>query len=59
LNFWQVEAYEPNRLLRQQAEMTVPGRAWLAFEVTGVGERSTVRHAEIFDLVSLLGLAYW
>ena len=33
LDFWRVEAFEPNRLLRLQAEMKVPGRAWLQFEV--------------------------
>ena len=34
LDFWRVEAYEPNCLLRLHAEMKLPGRAWLQFEVT-------------------------
>jgi EAL domain-containing protein (putative c-di-GMP-specific phosphodiesterase class I) len=34
LDFWRVEAYEPGRRLRLRAEMKVPGRAWLEFEVT-------------------------
>lgn len=33
LDFWRVEAFEPGRLLRLKAEMKVPGRAWLQFEV--------------------------
>ena len=33
LDFWRVEAYEPGRRLRLAAEMRVPGRAWLEFEV--------------------------
>ena len=33
LDFWRVEAYEPGRRLRLAAEMKVPGRAWLEFEV--------------------------
>ena len=33
LDFWRVEAYEPDRLLRLAAEMKLPGRAWLEFEV--------------------------
>ena len=37
LDFWRVEAFEPNRLLRLHAEMRLPGRAWLQFEVTGDG----------------------
>ena len=33
VDFWRVEAFEPDRLLRLHAEMRVPGRAWLQFEV--------------------------
>ena len=31
LDFWRVEAVEPDRLLRLRAEMKVPGLAWLEF----------------------------
>ena len=31
VDFWRVEAVEPDRLLRRRAEMKVPGRAWLEF----------------------------
>ena len=34
VDFWRVEAFEPDRLLRLSAEMKVPGRAWLQFEVS-------------------------
>ena len=37
LDFWRVEAYEPGRRLRLAAEMKVPGRAWLEFEVVPEG----------------------
>jgi hypothetical protein len=33
VDFWRVEALEPNRLLRLRAEMKVPGRAWLECQV--------------------------
>ena len=33
LDFWRVESVEPGRSLRLRAEMKVPGRAWLVFEV--------------------------
>ncbi len=59
LDFWRVEDFQPDRLLRLQAEMKVPGRAWLEFEVTGHGQQSTVRQTAIFDPVGLFGLAYW
>lgn len=56
---WRVEALEPNRLLRLAAEMKVPGRAWLEFEVTEGDGKSTIRQTAIFDPVGLLGRAYW
>jgi hypothetical protein len=33
VDFWRVEEVEPDRLLRLCAEMKVPGRAWLEFEI--------------------------
>lgn len=59
LDFWRVEAYEPSRLLRLQAEMRLPGRAWLEFEVDGDGDGSTIRQTTIFHPNGLLGTAYW
>jgi len=32
LDFWRVESVEQGKLLRLQAEMKLPGRAWLQFE---------------------------
>jgi uncharacterized protein YbjT (DUF2867 family) len=59
LDFWRVEAYEPDHLLRLRAEMRVLGRAWLQFEVDGDEHRSTIRQTAIFDPVGVVGLAYW
>jgi uncharacterized protein YbjT (DUF2867 family) len=60
LDFWRVEAYEPNRLLRLQAEMKLPGRAWLEFEVQPREDgRAAIRQTALFDPVGLTGLAYW
>ncbi len=56
---WRVEAFEPNRRLRLAAEMKLPGRAWLEFEVTGDSSGSTIRQTATFDAVGLLGRAYW
>jgi len=42
-----------------QAEMKVPGRAWLEFEVRGDEQKSTIRQTALFDPVGLFGLAYW
>lgn len=59
LDFWRVEACEPPRRLRLQAEMKVPGRAWLEFEVEGGECQSTIRQTAIFDPVGLFGIIYW
>lgn len=59
LDFWRVELYEPPQRLRLQAEMKLPGRAWLEFEVIGDEQRSTIRQTAIFDPVGLWGLLYW
>lgn len=60
LDCWRVEALEPGRRLRLIAEMRLPGRAWLEFEVTGDnGNSSTLRQTAIFDPVGLAGRAYW
>jgi uncharacterized protein YbjT (DUF2867 family) len=59
VDFWRVEAVEPDRRLRLIAEMKLPGRAWLEFEVTGSEGGSTIRQTAIFDPVGLLGRAYW
>jgi uncharacterized protein YbjT (DUF2867 family) len=61
VDFWRVEAYEPDHLLRLVAEMKLPGRAWLEFRVDEDpdGGGSIVHQTAIFDPVGLLGLAYW
>lgn len=59
IDFWRVEAYIPNQLLRLRAEMKLPGRAWLQFEVKGNEKESTIRQTAIFDPVGLGGLLYW
>jgi uncharacterized protein YbjT (DUF2867 family) len=59
IDFWRVEKFEPNHLLRLIAEMKIPGRAWLEFEVSGDAYTSTIRQTAIFDPVGLFGRLYW
>jgi len=59
VDFWRVEVFEPKRFLRLTAEMKLPGRAWLEFEITGDESSSTIRQTAIFDPVGLFGLLYW
>lgn len=59
VDFWRVEAFEPDRRLRLVAEMQLPGRAWLEFEVEPDANGTTIRQTAVFDPVGLLGLLYW
>ena len=60
VDFWRVEAVEPNRLLRLRAEMKVPGRAWLEFKVEPIGGgTSRLSQTAFFAPRGLTGLLYW
>jgi hypothetical protein len=59
LDFWRVEAVEPGRLLRLRAEMRLPGRAWLQFEVEPAEGGATIRQTALFDPLGEVGRAYW
>ena len=59
VDFWRVETVDSGRRLRLAAEMKLPGRAWLEFEVTPTANGSLIRQTAIFDPVGLGGLAYW
>ena len=59
VDFWRVEEFSDGKKLRLAAEMKVPGRAWLEFEVVEAVEGSTIRQTAIFDPLGLWGLAYW
>lgn len=59
LDFWRVEAYEPDKRLRLFAEMKMPGRAWLEFEVKTSGDRVEIHQTAIFDPLGFFGQVYW
>ena len=59
LDFWRVEAYQPGRRLRLAAEMRVPGRAWLEFEVVPAAGGAVVHQTAMFEPAGLTGLLYW
>jgi hypothetical protein len=59
VDFWRVECVEAGRLLRLAAEMKLPGRLWLQFEVEPTAGEVLVRLTTVFDPAGSLGLAYW
>ena len=59
LDFWRVTAIAADRRLELRAEMRLPGRAWLEFEVVPEGSGSRIRQTAVFEPSGLAGLAYW
>jgi uncharacterized protein YbjT (DUF2867 family) len=59
VDFWRVERLDPGRRLLLAAEMKIPGRLWLQFEVEPDGDGSLVRQTTVFDPAGYVGLAYW
>ena len=59
VDFWRVEALEKPHLLRLRAEMKLPGRAWLQFEVQPDAEGSRVEQTAFFEPRGLPGYLYW
>jgi uncharacterized protein YbjT (DUF2867 family) len=60
VDFWRVVAFEADRRLTLCAEMKMPGRAWLQFDVVpGEGGTARIRQTALFDPRGVLGLLYW
>lgn len=60
LDFWRVEAIEPDSLLRLRAEMKVPGLAWLQFKTEKINQKNTrLVQTALFDPKGLPGFLYW
>ena len=59
VDFWRVEEYEANKRLRLFAEMNLPGRAWLEFEVKPVEMGTEIHQTAIFDPLGSSGQLYW
>jgi uncharacterized protein YbjT (DUF2867 family) len=60
LDFWRVEAIEPDHLLRLRAEMKVPGLAWLQFETESQASDGTALvQTAFFAPKGLFGQLYW
>jgi uncharacterized protein YbjT (DUF2867 family) len=61
VDFWRVEQIDAPRLLRLRAEMSLPGRAWLQFEVRPAddGNGCIVVQSIYFEPKGLWGTVYW
>ncbi len=60
LDFWRVEAVEPDRLIRLRAEMKVPGKAWLEFQsIPQPDGKTLLTQTAYFAPRGLAGFLYW
>jgi len=60
LDFWRVEAVEPERLMRLRAEMKLPGKAWLEFQSLSQSDGKTLlTQTAYFAPRGLGGFFYW
>ena len=60
VDFWRVEVIKPDHLLRLRAEMKVPGKAWLQFEVQSQDDNtSQLAQTAFFAPKGLGGFLYW
>jgi uncharacterized protein YbjT (DUF2867 family) len=59
LDFWRVEVIESPHLLRLRAEMKLPGRAWLQFEVLPDAGGAVVEQTALYEPRGILGYLYW
>ena len=60
LDFWRVEDLQEGRSVRLRAEMKLPGRAWLQYEVREDADGSShLEQTAAFIPKGLAGLVYW
>jgi hypothetical protein len=60
VDFWRVEAWDPDSLLRLRAEMRLPGNAWLQFEALADPDGGTMlRQTAFFEPRGIFGYLYW
>ncbi len=59
LDFWRVVDIEPGSSLHLQAEMRLPGQAWLSFKAEGTDGGSRLTQTAVFTPRGLLGRLYW
>ena len=59
IDFWRIEKFIQNKFLSLSAEMKLPGRAWLEFEVVANGYTSIIKQTAIFEPIGIFGKMYW
>lgn len=61
VDFWRIEDLQDNKRLLLRAEMKLPGRAWLEFNIAQQGQdnKRRINITAYYDTQSLFGKIYW
>jgi uncharacterized protein YbjT (DUF2867 family) len=59
IDFWRVEDLQKNRRLLLRAEMKMPGKAWLEFQIQDEGPQRRLSINAYFHTQSMWGKLYW
>lgn len=59
IDFWRIEDVEENKKLLLRAEMRLPGKAWLEFNITEESGNRILNVTAYYDTESIFGRMYW
>ncbi len=59
IDFWRIEDIQGNRRLLLRAEMKLPGKAWLEFNLKEENDKRRLNVTAYYDTHSLFGRLYW
>jgi hypothetical protein len=59
IDFWRVVRIQPDRGLLLIAELKMPGRLWLDYEVTSKDGHAVIRQTTVFNPAGYAGRVYW
>lgn len=59
IDFWRVEAMECDKMLLLRAEMKLPGKAWLRFDIEEKEDKNIFSVTAFFSVQSIWGRLYW
>ncbi|NIM10533.1 MAG: DUF2867 domain-containing protein [Candidatus Aminicenantes bacterium] len=59
IDFWRVEDLKQNEMLLLRAEMKLPGKAWLKFNIHQQGAKNVLSVSAFFTTRSFFGKVYW
>lgn len=59
LDFWRVESLKENEFLQLKAEMKLPGKGWLRFDIDEKENITELKQTAYYEPKGLLGYLYW